>query len=245
MRAAVRVPSGFFSAVRKIAAPGFSRLGSPGDIGHDRRVGADHHLGFADLMGDLQHLAVRRRTDPRHRRIGHHAVRNEVPGLLTFGDAAHRLGEDVDLDRVQVAVRPFDRGRGDVVAGLDVGEAPLGDTLHGVVGGKHDCHLLAVARFYDQVLAVELFDRPPNPSAGSLGSALTLCLGRCRLCEEQADREGEHREFAHFGPPCLPQVCGESRRERTSHFGDSRRFAAGPKDPRPAHHGRRHVLRAA
>ena len=79
--------------------------------------------------------------------------------ICNGAETSCRLREDPDFDRVYLAVGALDPGRGDVVTGLDIGNALLDQGDDGNIGGKLDSQRLAVPRFDHQILAVELIDR--------------------------------------------------------------------------------------
>ena len=62
------------------------------------------------------------------------------------------------FDRVQLAVGALDRVRGDVIAGLDVAEAALGDPGDGEIRRERHRQHSAVLGFDAQTLSIELFD---------------------------------------------------------------------------------------
>jgi hypothetical protein len=66
---------------------------------------------------------------------------------LAFTGAARGLRKDADFDRMDLAVGALDPGRGDVVAGLDIGNALLDQGDDGNIGGELDRQRLAVPRF--------------------------------------------------------------------------------------------------
>src|SRR6266851_7484195 len=106
------------------------------NIGHDRRVRLDDRLDSAVLVLALEQLALRRRGDFDDERVGHQPTLDEARRPLAFlHRRLHRLGEDVHLYRVQLAVRALDRIGRDIIAGLDVGEAALGDAASAIVTG--------------------------------------------------------------------------------------------------------------
>src|SRR5919197_389852 len=78
------------------------------DISADHGIRTDDDLLLAVLVLDHDHLTVDARHRRVHRRIGHGGVR-PIPGPVTLAGAAHRLGEDHDLNGALAAVRP--RGR--------------------------------------------------------------------------------------------------------------------------------------
>jgi hypothetical protein len=64
---------------------------------------------------------------------------------LAFAGAARGLREDADFDRVYLAVGALDPGRGNVVAGLDIGNALLDQGDDSNIGGELDRQRLASA----------------------------------------------------------------------------------------------------
>ena len=104
-------------------------------IGQHRHLRANGVFGFSALEGDTQHRPLRRLIDLADRGVGHDAVGHQIPRVLAFTGAARGLREDADFDRVYLAVGALDPGRGDVVAGLDIGNALLdqGATTSGSV----------------------------------------------------------------------------------------------------------------
>src|ERR1700722_17816799 len=94
------------------------------------------------------------------------------PNGVGFTGAAPGLREDADFDRVYLAVGTLDPGRGDVVAGLDIGNALLDQGDDGNIGGELDRQRLAVPRFDHQILAVEFIDRAADAGRRAGGRGL-------------------------------------------------------------------------
>src|SRR5215470_12551296 len=110
--------------------------------------GQDAILAHADHVGDVG--------------VGHLAGGPQVPVVVAFPSAAHVLGEDVDLQGDERAVSLADRRGADELAAGDIGEAPLRDPHDHEVVRELDGHILAISGFYQQILAVDLFHRPPD-----------------------------------------------------------------------------------
>src|SRR3979409_531167 len=124
-------------------------------VGHDRAIGADRDLLLALLVFERERVGA----DPRHhlvdRRIGHGALRLEVPGPMAFAGAAHRLGEDVDLHAALAAVGLRHAGDADEGALLDVGIGRLYDRDHHRIVGELGFHVGAFAGLDGQHRAID------------------------------------------------------------------------------------------
>src|SRR6266851_3543289 len=143
--------------------PRLQQAGVGRDIADDRNAVRNGDLGLVAFEGNLHDVPLRRAGDLRQCRVGHDAVGRKIPGQLGLGDdAAQILGDDMNLDRLELAVGALERGRSDKISGLDVGEA-FGDAAgYREVRGQRDGQGLAVARFDHQNLAVELVDGAAN-----------------------------------------------------------------------------------
>ena len=134
------------------------------------------------LYGNLQQVALRRCGDARHCGIGHQAVGRQIPRTLTLADATHLFRENVDLERVKLAVRAFSRGRSDIVSSFDIGEIAFRDAKDGNIRGEHYRDLPTVARFDHQGRAVELLDRAADPCRRPVvGLPVRVEFGRPRV----------------------------------------------------------------
>src|SRR5215813_9510411 len=118
MKFAVTLPSSPFGPARNTAAPGFSRLLSPGT---GARIGTSGPI----LYSDSPSLNLTCTTLPCGASVTvptvalvNHAVRAEIPRELPAAIGL-RLRENPDFYRMQLAVRAFHAGGGQEVAGLD------------------------------------------------------------------------------------------------------------------------------
>src|SRR6516165_1825380 len=105
--AADRDRGGFERAVVLFGGAGDEDLGAglelvlaAGDVGHDHRVGRDDDLLFPLLVLERDLVAAHAFHHLCHGGVGHGAVGHQVPRPEAFTDAAQRLGEDVNLDRL-------------------------------------------------------------------------------------------------------------------------------------------------
>src|SRR5215470_19251316 len=75
-----------------------------GDVGHDHGLGHDHDLLFPVLVLERDLVTMDALHHGRHGGVGHGAVGLQIPWPEAFAGAAHRLGKDVNLDRLLAAV---------------------------------------------------------------------------------------------------------------------------------------------
>ena len=73
------------------------------------------------------------------------------------------LWEDPDFDRMDLTVGAFHAGRGEKVAGLDVGEALLDEALQSGLVAHRDLDGRPVAGLDRQMVTVDLLDRAADP----------------------------------------------------------------------------------
>jgi hypothetical protein len=124
--------------------------------------------------------------DRADRGIGHHAVRREIPRELPAA-IGRRLGEDARFNRVDLAVRALDPGRGDEIAGLDVGKAFLDQRLNHDIRSERYSRDLTIALFDRQDLAVDFVDRAADPGRR------VLSQGRKRKKSDEDSRKNRGR----------------------------------------------------
>ena len=173
-------PSGFRRPKMKTAAPGLHQAHVPGHEGDDRHVGRNGDLRLLALIGHPQHLPLRGRCHPGNGGIGHQAVGREIPGELPLSGSRRQV---VDLEGPQLAVTLSNRCRGDIVAGLDVGEATLHHAADGEIRPHAHRDALSRGRPDDQGLPLE----PVDGAADARGRCLRG-LGKRRENGESAER---------------------------------------------------------
>src|SRR3984893_14848025 len=208
--------------------PRLQQAGVGGSIADNRDAGWYGHFGLAALVVYLHNLPLRRSGDLGHRRIGHHAVRDEIPRKLAFGGAAHVLGKDMHLDGLERAGGAFDRSRGDVVSGLDVGNALGDDTAHGEVRGQGGRPKLSLARFGRQGIAVELVDCAANAHR----RAFRRGLSQGRQSKQRDKAGGEQRCCAHDLPSPHSSLMVMTRQRWHYSASYARHFSVTRRPPR-------------
>src|SRR5438270_9264604 len=162
----------------------------------DRHVRADAVFRLAILEFDMHDLALRGFGHGTDRGVGHHAVRAEIPRELPAAIWLS-LRENPDLYRMQLAVRALHAGGGEEVAGLDVGQGFLDETLDPGRVRHRDLHVHSVPRLYCEIGAIDLLDRAPNPHRRRSRRVLSERGQR----KKQGKRRGHSRFSKH---PTLP-----------------------------------------
>jgi hypothetical protein len=133
------------------------------------RLHRDGLLAVA-LVGQGQRLASRRGRDLGDGRVGHHAVGLQIPGIVPFAHAAHVLGKQQHLERVQRTVGALQRGDADEAVLLDVGHGDRHDQQDAPIVGQIDLGRRAFTGRHSDRLVVDGGDRAAQPGRRSLGS---------------------------------------------------------------------------
>ena len=160
VEAAVRLLGG--CQYRKRRA-GFEIVHAADRIAHDRHIGPDDDVLLSVLVFDGDDRTVHAGHRRANRTVCHRTVRRAVPRPEAFTGAAHRFGEDVNLDGLLRAIGLRHCPAADEFAVLDVSQRCLVDIDDRRLVGEIDFQFVALVGLRHHGVAVDFLDGSAQP----------------------------------------------------------------------------------